>query len=154
MKKIIFLTSAIILSGCQSPNVEAAKPMEQQPNIGGPIVGGDSDAHGCKASAGYTWSNTRNTCVRVWEVGIRLKPVNTSSTYDYIIIRNGNDGPIEVFGEGFNATVFNGKNPMWYDDNKQHIIRIMTPITGKQVLVLCKIEANGNEVAIAQTELD
>lgn len=149
MKNIIFLTTAIILSGCQSPQVEVAKPMENPP-----MVGSDSDVHGCKASAGYTWSNTRNSCVRVWEVGIRLTPVNGASNANYIIIRNGVNGPIEVFGEGFNASVFNGKNPMWYDDSKQHIIRIQTPITGKRVLVLCKIEANGNEIAIAHTELD
>ena len=154
MKKFAFFATAIILSGCQSPTVEATKPMEKQPVIGGVIVGGDSDAHGCKASAGYTWSNTRASCVRLWEVGVRLKPVSSAIKYDFIVIRNGEAGPLEVFGEGFNGTIFNGKNPMWYDDNKQHIIRIQTPITGKRVLVLCKIEADGNETTIALTELE
>ncbi len=32
-----------------------------------PIVGGDSDIHGCKASAGYTWSSAQNKCIRPWE---------------------------------------------------------------------------------------
>lgn len=32
-----------------------------------PIVGGDSDIHGCKASAGYTWSVSENKCIRPWE---------------------------------------------------------------------------------------
>lgn len=32
-----------------------------------PIVGGDSDEHGCKASAGYSWDTTLAQCIRVWE---------------------------------------------------------------------------------------
>lgn len=32
-----------------------------------PIVGGDSDIHGCKVSAGYTWSSAQNKCIRPWE---------------------------------------------------------------------------------------
>ncbi len=31
------------------------------------IVGWDSDIHGCKASAGYTWSIIENKCTRPWE---------------------------------------------------------------------------------------
>ena len=30
------------------------------------ILGGDSDAHGCKPSAGYTWSEELASCVRPW----------------------------------------------------------------------------------------
>jgi hypothetical protein len=32
-----------------------------------PIIGGDSDIHGCKASAGYSWCEAKNKCLRVWE---------------------------------------------------------------------------------------
>ncbi|NTV44673.1 MAG: META domain-containing protein [Candidatus Yonathbacteria bacterium] len=32
-----------------------------------PIVGGDSDEHGCKASAGYSWCEVKNKCLRPWE---------------------------------------------------------------------------------------
>ncbi|HQT44709.1 MAG TPA: hypothetical protein PLO51_01920 [Candidatus Micrarchaeota archaeon] len=32
-----------------------------------PIVGNDSDAHGCKASAGYSWCGALQKCVRSWE---------------------------------------------------------------------------------------
>jgi hypothetical protein len=31
------------------------------------IVGGDSDEHGCKTSAGYTWCAVKNKCLRNWE---------------------------------------------------------------------------------------
>lgn len=32
-----------------------------------PVVGGDKDAHGCIGSAGYSWSQSKQTCVRTWE---------------------------------------------------------------------------------------
>ncbi len=32
-----------------------------------PIVGNDSDAHGCKGSAGYTWCEAKQACIRPWE---------------------------------------------------------------------------------------
>lgn len=32
-----------------------------------PIVGNDSDEHGCKGSAGYSWCEEKNKCLRIWE---------------------------------------------------------------------------------------
>ena len=31
------------------------------------IVGGDKDSHGCIGSAGYTWCQAKNQCIRSWE---------------------------------------------------------------------------------------
>ena len=33
----------------------------------GMMVGNDSDANGCKASAGYSWCEVKQKCLRVWE---------------------------------------------------------------------------------------
>jgi hypothetical protein len=33
------------------------------------LVGGDSDEHGCKGSAGYSWCESKKKCLRVWEEG-------------------------------------------------------------------------------------
>ncbi|MBB5623009.1 hypothetical protein HDE69_004091 [Pedobacter cryoconitis] len=38
----------------------------------GVMVGGDSDAHGCKASAGYTWSVLKKNCIRAFELPLKL----------------------------------------------------------------------------------
>lgn len=46
----------------------------------GKLVGSDRDEHGCKGSAGYTWSYALHDCVRLWEVGTRF-----------------DDGPKQVF---------------------------------------------------------
>lgn len=32
-----------------------------------PIVGGDKDIHGCIGSAGYSWCEVKQKCLRVWE---------------------------------------------------------------------------------------
>lgn len=53
---IILALSIIIISGCY-----------RQGPIGPIIVGNDSDEHGCKASAGYSWCEAKQACIRSWE---------------------------------------------------------------------------------------
>lgn len=36
------------------------------------VIGGDADEHGCKTSAGYTWSEVRKDCIRLFEAGVKL----------------------------------------------------------------------------------
>lgn len=31
------------------------------------VVGGDKDEHGCIGSAGYTWCQSKDKCLRIWE---------------------------------------------------------------------------------------
>jgi hypothetical protein len=47
------------------------------------VVGGDKDVHGCKASAGYTYSQIKNDCVRVFEQKIKLKEVSSDKSYTH-----------------------------------------------------------------------
>lgn len=42
---------------------------------GGKEVIGDTDMNGCATSAGYRWSSLRKDCIRVFEEGFRLNPV-------------------------------------------------------------------------------
>lgn len=46
-----------------------------------PVLGGDRDVHGCKGSAGYTYSQIKNDCVRVFEQKIKLKEVGSDKSY-------------------------------------------------------------------------
>lgn len=61
------LLSAIILlgAGCNNSQVNGnpVQPGEQKT----PIVGGDRDAHGCIGSAGYSWCEAKQKCLRPWE---------------------------------------------------------------------------------------
>lgn len=44
-------------------------------------AGSDKDKHGCKGSAGYTFSVIKNDCVRIFEEKIQLKEVDTKKSY-------------------------------------------------------------------------
>jgi len=46
-----------------------------------PVVGGDRDVHGCIGSAGYTYSQIKNDCVRVFEQKIKLNEVSSDKSY-------------------------------------------------------------------------
>ena len=53
---IALMLAVLVASGCIS-----------QTGMPPVIVGNDSDAHGCKASAGYSWCDIKQKCLRVWE---------------------------------------------------------------------------------------
>ncbi|KAB8197019.1 hypothetical protein FKV24_003880 [Lysobacter maris] len=61
-----------ILAACAAPQSgqDGAQPQEQAQaeSESPPMVGGDRDAHGCIGSAGYQWCESRNECVRPWEL--------------------------------------------------------------------------------------
>ncbi|WP_229047842.1 hypothetical protein [Chryseobacterium arthrosphaerae] len=44
-------------------------------------AGSDKDKHGCKGSAGYTFSVLKNDCVRLFEQKIQLKEVDNKKSY-------------------------------------------------------------------------
>jgi heat shock protein HslJ len=41
--------------------------MYRNSSFPGDLVGGDKDKHGCIGSAGYSWCETKQKCLRVWE---------------------------------------------------------------------------------------
>lgn len=78
MKKIFLF---LIIAGTFScaKKVSQDKVISSEPEKEA-IVGGDSDAHGCKASAGYTWSTLKKECIRIFE-GTRLNHAEDGKTY-------------------------------------------------------------------------
>jgi predicted lipoprotein with Yx(FWY)xxD motif len=62
------------------------------------MVGNDTDEHGCKPSAGYTWCGLLQKCVRNWET--ECKATYTVKT------ANSSLGEILVDGKGFTLYVF------------------------------------------------
>ena len=53
-----FVGILLIVAGCIQGNT--------------PIVGNDTDAHGCKGSAGYSWCDAKQKCLRAWEENCTL----------------------------------------------------------------------------------
>ncbi|PWN72064.1 hypothetical protein C1631_005490 [Chryseobacterium phosphatilyticum] len=62
-----------------------------------PVLGGDRDAHGCIGSAGYTYSQIKNDCVRTFEQKIKLKEVATNGDYMAAVIFSKDKKKAEVF---------------------------------------------------------
>ena len=75
MKMALFavLVSAILLFGCASQQAapqQNATNATQPPavkNTTPPMPGSDRDSYGCIPSAGYTWCDTLQKCIRPWE---------------------------------------------------------------------------------------
>jgi hypothetical protein len=57
---LILVGGAIYFSATKESNPEANNNDNQ-------IVGGDRDEHGCIGSAGYSWCEAKEKCLRIWE---------------------------------------------------------------------------------------
>ena len=67
-------------------------------NNGRNLTGNDRDCHGCIGSAGYSWSTLLKKCIRPFEDGIRLSPVEQESvTYAAYLVFNEDNSMVEVF---------------------------------------------------------
>jgi len=88
MKKIFLFSILCCLSfSCAKKVSEEKKSTEQttkptKEEVKVPVVvGGDSDPHGCKASAGYTWSILKKECIRIFENSTKLSHAEDGKTY-------------------------------------------------------------------------
>lgn len=62
-----------------------------------PKAGADKDAHGCIASAGYTYSQLKKECIRTFEQKIQLKEIATKGNYTAAILFNKDQSKAEIF---------------------------------------------------------
>lgn len=62
-----------------------------------PKAGADKDAHGCIASAGYTYSQLKKECIRTFEQKIQLKEIATKGNYNAAVLFNKDQSKAEIF---------------------------------------------------------
>jgi hypothetical protein len=103
MKKVFYISAILIgTMACQTQQNQNEKA-DSTAVDDVPMVGGDQDKHGCKGSAGYTWSTVKNNCIRVFEEGIRLNPLDSTlnQTVSAFVVfaneANENEGESELF---------------------------------------------------------
>ncbi|MFD1606029.1 hypothetical protein ACFSJW_05450 [Flavobacterium artemisiae] len=79
MKKIMLFTmiAGLSFSCAKKVSSENAVQKESKKEV---VTGADLDSHGCKASAGYTWSVLKKECIRIFE-GTKLSHYNDGKTY-------------------------------------------------------------------------
>ncbi|WP_336718473.1 hypothetical protein [Chryseobacterium mucoviscidosis] len=105
------------------------------------VVGGDKDVHGCKASAGYTYSQIKNDCVRVFEQKIKLKEVSSDKSYtnSTAVIFNKNMKKVEIFipDGSANSIILDrqGKSKIWKSGKHTKDSYVLVPYkkTGYQI---------------------
>jgi putative hemolysin len=90
MKKILFLTLflALIISGCAVNN--KANSLDNNSQNKTPLVGNDKDEHGCIGSAGYSWCELKQKCLRTWEE--KCEASTTDTTADWETYKNNKLG--------------------------------------------------------------
>lgn len=88
MKKTILYISLVVFFTSCANNKNTSSDQK---------AGNDRDAHNCISSAGYTWSELKNDCVRSWEVGIQFDPSENRSDNTSIASVLFLKGKAEVF---------------------------------------------------------
>lgn len=118
---ILIIAFSILFSACS----EKKQSVVVQPTPATPIVGGDADAHGCKASAGYQWSSLQKNCVRSFELPLQL--LNADKTSGAGVTFSVDKKQAEVFSamgtvvlSAQSAQLFSGKSggQEWYLEQK------------------------------------
>ncbi len=128
MKKSILglLSVFVLIGGCSL--CHAPKPQKVE-NMGGGsenlIVGGQKDEHGCPVTAGYTWSQTRKSCIRVWEAGAKFDDLrDPNSPLAIFVIGNGENGPVEIYlPETGKSVVLDKKNDNWQSSDGIFVVK-------------------------------
>ncbi|WP_027380764.1 hypothetical protein [Chryseobacterium daeguense] len=97
------------------------------------LPGGDKDVHGCRGSAGYTYSQLKNTCVRLFEQKIQLEEVSSDKSYTSgtAVIFSKNMKRAEIFIPDGNAKSIilerQGKSKVWKSGKHIKDTYVLTP---------------------------
>lgn len=140
MKKIviviIFLALLLVIGYSLSKNKSKPINQIQVPALTATqMAGGDRDIHGCIGSAGYTWCELKNKCLRIFEEDCQsIEGIKTAlaskynKTLDEIYIKISHENPQyavgsvkfdqnEGSGGAFLAAKISGKWELIYDGN-------------------------------------
>ena len=80
MRKVALLSIGIFaLTACNNSKNNSSENAEEQTVTEQSTVGGDKDEHGCLTSAGETWSQLKQSCIQIFNVGQRLNPIETKN---------------------------------------------------------------------------
>ena len=96
MKRFFYQATAILF--CMSMFMSCGSNANQQKNK--TLVGGDRDEHGCISSAGYSWSELLQDCIRPFEKGVRLNSTAEEHSLAAYLVFNADSSKVEVFLPG------------------------------------------------------
>ena len=119
-KLCLIIGIAISLLACQATEQNPLKPTETQVVM----VGNDRDKHGCKASAGYIWSELKGGCVRIWKVGSKLMytQANHPNEVTTFIVFSTDSTQLETFGSNPQIWTRTEGTASWTSTDKKQIL--------------------------------
>ena len=95
--QFLFISLSLVISSCHTSKKVVTEILNDKPIAETPIVGNDSDEHGCKNSAGYTWSILKNECVRIFEAGSSFISADKSQSLGAFVIVSSDKKQAELF---------------------------------------------------------
>ncbi|MEQ1511384.1 MAG: hypothetical protein ABL934_01755 [Lysobacteraceae bacterium] len=78
---LITVSIAAFATGCAGTSTGSTSTSDAEPQPPQRPIGGDRDAHGCLAPAGYAWCARERSCVRPWELAKQAGFENTVDGY-------------------------------------------------------------------------
>ena len=99
-----------------------------------PAPGSDRDSHGCIPSAGYTWSEVLQKCIRIWEEGTALNLPNDKTKAAYIV-RSAEGSQVEAYlPDGIQFVMKKSGNTTYTHDDYMLDTNIMTLKKGDTIV--------------------
>lgn len=124
MRKIVLLSiSLFVLIACNNQsNSSSSKNLEEQTKSEKRAIGGDTDEHGCLGAAGEKWSELKQECIRVFNIGERLNPVDAKSgelILSAFVVFNDDKSKLELFlpGDVQKTTILNKSDETTYQND-------------------------------------
>lgn len=114
-------------------NPSAARPTSSCPGGKEKLVGSDRDEHNCVASAGYSWCEIKQKCLRVWEEKCEIESASSTPTEselpisvtDEILVLSPKQNelitsPLKISGQARGNWFFEASMPvkLFSDDNQ------------------------------------
>lgn len=109
------------LVACNNKTKDTTHTQENEPTEEVQAIGGDKDDHGCLVSAGETWSELKQKCLRLFEDGIRLDPVSNegSAVISAFVVENEDQSKVELFlPEEEQSFILTKKGTHQYEDKR------------------------------------
>ncbi|PVD51808.1 hypothetical protein DC498_12185 [Terrimonas sp.] len=101
MRNVVLLSIVIFaLTACNNQKNNSSENAEEQTVTEQTTVGGDKDEHGCLTSAGETWSQLKQSCIQIFNVGQRLSPIETKdgeAVISAFVLFNDDKSEVELF---------------------------------------------------------
>ena len=81
---------------------------------GSQLIGGNKDEHGCLTAAGYTWSELRRDCIRIFEDGVRVDAPSLQPSLTSYAVFAADSSRVEVFRPSpFRNEILDRKGGVW-----------------------------------------